>query len=313
MPKLYGYGRVSTGQQMSLSDQKRTVAAWIEYAINHDPKYASYEVGGWYQESVSAKSVGFLQRDAGSLLAAALEEGDVIVVSNFDRLIRSGADIHAVQQHMKLRGATFIALDFNIDTSQPIGQTCMEIMASIKSLEASEIRRRMVNGKRNRAREIGFNGFPFGWKDTGIRNTVEPDYTARLVGELCDEWIRANPEVFDRRVAKREMMKNPVFVNAARSYGTTDTVDDSLICRAAGAACLGFPLMSIEETSKHYFGLHSQNKAPLFDMRAIRTVSELRRQGLWVWHDPAEKLTAERLKSMDSRRHRFQLGANAVS
>ena len=90
MPRIIGYGRVSTDrQELSFRDQTEKIESWVQYQQASGGPYAHHEYGGTFEESISAVKHGFFDRPIGSWIAASLEPKDVLVVSHLDRLVRN--------------------------------------------------------------------------------------------------------------------------------------------------------------------------------------------------------------------------------
>lgn len=92
MPKVYGYVRVSTTDQIdntSLESQKDAIRRDFEYRW----KPQGYEWGGIFEDKAVSAGKPLIARKEGHNLNVAADKGDVIVFSKLDRGFRSTADL----------------------------------------------------------------------------------------------------------------------------------------------------------------------------------------------------------------------------
>lgn len=75
-----------------------------------------------------------------------LREGDVIVVTKYDRLARSLRDLLDIVEAIKARGAGFRSLAEDIDTTTPAGRLVFHVFASIAQFERERISERTKEG-----------------------------------------------------------------------------------------------------------------------------------------------------------------------
>lgn len=75
-----------------------------------------------------------------------LQSGDTVVVKSLDRLSRSTKDMLELVETIKDKGAFLKILDLDIDTSTPMGEFFLTIVASIAQLERKTIRERSLEG-----------------------------------------------------------------------------------------------------------------------------------------------------------------------
>ena len=73
-------------------------------------------------------------------------EGDVIVVTKYDRLARSLSDLLHIVDAIKARGAGFRSLAEDIDTTTPAGRLIFHVFASIAQFERERISERTREG-----------------------------------------------------------------------------------------------------------------------------------------------------------------------
>lgn len=75
-----------------------------------------------------------------------LRDGDVIVVTKYDRLARSLRDLLDIVEAIKERGAGFRSLAEDIDTTTPAGRLVFHVFASIAQFERERISERTKEG-----------------------------------------------------------------------------------------------------------------------------------------------------------------------
>lgn len=125
---ILGYARVSTKDQ-SLDGQ-------------HDALRA---VGA---ERVFADTITGTARNRPELdrLLKELRDGDVVVVTKYDRLARSLKDLLEIVDLIQDRGAGFRSLGEDIDTTSPAGRLVFHVFASIAQFERERIVERTKEG-----------------------------------------------------------------------------------------------------------------------------------------------------------------------
>ena len=75
-----------------------------------------------------------------------LRDGDVVVVTKYDRLARSLRDLLDIVEAIKERGAGFRSLAEDIDTTTPAGELIFHVFASIAHFERRRIAERTREG-----------------------------------------------------------------------------------------------------------------------------------------------------------------------
>lgn len=125
---ILGYARVSTEDQ------------------NLDTQLDALKAAG-AQRIFSDKISGSLRkRPELDRLLDQLRDGDVIVVTKYDRLARSLRDLLDIVEVIKARGAGFRSLAEDIDTTTPAGRLVFHVFASIAQFERERISERTKEG-----------------------------------------------------------------------------------------------------------------------------------------------------------------------
>jgi len=75
-----------------------------------------------------------------------LRDGDVVVVTKYDRLARSLRDLLDIVEAIRARGAGFRSLAEDIDTTTPAGRLVFHVFASIAQFERERISERTREG-----------------------------------------------------------------------------------------------------------------------------------------------------------------------
>ena len=75
-----------------------------------------------------------------------LRDGDVVVVTKYDRLSRSLLDLLSIVEAIREKGAGFRSLAEDIDTTTPAGRLVFHVFASIAQFERERISERTKEG-----------------------------------------------------------------------------------------------------------------------------------------------------------------------
>ena len=75
-----------------------------------------------------------------------LRDGDVVIVTKYDRLARSLKDLLEIVEATRERGAGFRSLAENIDTTTSTGRLVFHVFASIAQFERERISERTKEG-----------------------------------------------------------------------------------------------------------------------------------------------------------------------
>lgn len=125
---IIGYARVSTTDQNLDAQTDALTAAGTERL---------------FSERVSGAKA---ERPELDKMLDQLRDGDVVVVTKYDRLARSLRDLLDIVEAIKERGAGFRSLAEDIDTTTSAGELIFHVFASIAHFERRRIAERTLNG-----------------------------------------------------------------------------------------------------------------------------------------------------------------------
>jgi len=167
---IFGYARVSTDGQTLHAQGDELRAAGAERV---------------FQEKVSG---AVTDRKQLARVMAALQEGDVLLVTRLDRLARSVRDLLNTLATVAEKGAGFRSLrDTWANTTTPHGRLMLTILAGLAEFERELIRSRTGEG-RERAKA---NGVRFGRKPKLTTHQRKEALARRANGELLVDIARS--------------------------------------------------------------------------------------------------------------------------
>lgn len=125
---IFGYARVSTSEQRLDAQTDALTAAGAERI---------------FAETITGKTK---TRPELSTMLDQLRDGDVVVVTKYDRLARSLRDLLEIVETIQTSGAHFRSLAEDIDTTTPAGRLVFHVFASIAQFERERISERTREG-----------------------------------------------------------------------------------------------------------------------------------------------------------------------
>jgi DNA invertase Pin-like site-specific DNA recombinase len=125
---IIGYARVSTEEQ------------------HLDAQASALEAAG--AERIFAEKISGTKKSRPELdrMIEQLRDGDVVVVTKYDRLSRSLQDLLSIVEAVRAQGAGFRSLAEDIDTTTPAGRLVFHVFASIAQFERERISERTKEG-----------------------------------------------------------------------------------------------------------------------------------------------------------------------
>ena len=164
---IIGYARVSTDDQRL------------------DSQTDALSVAG--TEKIFADKIGRSKRVRPELnkMLDQLRDGDVVIVTKYDRLARSLKDLLEIVEAIRERGAGFRSLAEDIDTTTSTGRLVFHVFASIAQFERERISERTREGLASARKRGRIGGRP------SALTTVQKDEVRRM----RDVEIRAISEI----------------------------------------------------------------------------------------------------------------------
>lgn len=188
MPSIYGTIRVSSNPQvesgLGLDAQEARIAERYASLL---ARYPDLQRGKVYRDkAVSASRTAFRQRPESGKLFARLKRGDHLVIAKLDRAFRSTKDCLYTLDELRKRGVTVHILDIDIDTSTPMGQLMMTLLAAIAQWESQRLGERIKDAlaeRRKRAPDVAVTA-------------------QRVIGYAIDPEGRLSPHAEERRAGQ---------------------------------------------------------------------------------------------------------------
>lgn len=227
MPRVFAYGRHSTGHQSITEDvQRQKVEGYIKTNL------ADCEYDRWRYDPAVSGSTPLFEREEGRDLWYLSQKGDHIVWAKLDRAFRSVADGAQTLAMLAQKGVYVHSLDLGLDTSTAIGRCVATVMMAFAELEreyASERTSDALQAKMAKGQPYGC-GVPYGWKKIGSggNGRFEPDMQER--SQIEELYVQHEDGLSFERL-ERAWRKVP------RPNGRKwnhNTIRKALIARAAG-------------------------------------------------------------------------------
>lgn len=139
---IIGYARVSTDDQ------------------NLDAQTDALEAAGTGKLFADRISGSKRERPELDRMLDQLRDGDVVIVTKYDRLARSLKDLLEIVEVIRERGAGFRSLAEDIDTTTPAGRLVFHVFASIAQFERERISERTREGLESARKRGRIGGRP---------------------------------------------------------------------------------------------------------------------------------------------------------
>ena len=189
---LYGYARVSTGDQ-DLSLQEMALCQASCPVIRSEKKTGTQREG----------------RTELAILLQFLRPGDALVITRIDRLARSLKDLQDIVHELKSKGVMLKATEQPVDTSTAAGKALFDMWGVFAEFETNLRRERQMEGIAA-AKERGVY--------TGRKSKIDSDEVRRL---HCEE--KLSPSTIAKRlgIARSSVYRFLSRVGQTSSYGIT--------------------------------------------------------------------------------------------
>ncbi len=191
--RLIGYARVSTRHQ----NTDRQVVDLLAVGVRRDDLYVDHGVSG-------ARA----SRPEFDRALSAIHAGDTLVVTTLDRLGRSTANMLALAEDVRARGAALRVLNLggaSMDTSTATGALIFTIMAALAQMEL-EIKRERIQDSVTKRRAAGedLGGRRPQFTDTQIRNAHRLITAGEPASQVARD-LRMSRATLYRRIAALEV------------------------------------------------------------------------------------------------------------
>lgn len=205
MPRVFGYGRHSTGKQSITEDvQREKVEAYIA------SKLPECEYDRWRYDPATSGSTPLFEREHGRELWFLSQPGDHVVWAKLDRAFRSVADGATTLAMLAQKGVFVHSLDLGLDTSTAIGRCVATVMMAFAELEREYSKERTSDAlQAKKSQGLPYCcGVPYGWKKIGKGkgSRFEPDMTER---EQIAELDKLHDEGLSFEKLERAMRREP--------------------------------------------------------------------------------------------------------
>lgn len=114
-----------------------------------------YNIDKWYVEKITGKDTN---RPKLIEMLDFIREDDIVYVEEFSRLGRSTEDLLSIVKTIENKGAKFISIKENFDTTTPVGKLQMTLLAAIAQFEREMILQRQKEGIAIAKREGKYKG-----------------------------------------------------------------------------------------------------------------------------------------------------------
>jgi len=143
MPRVFLYCRVSTERQAAKGDSLDVQEANARRAFDFEYQPKGYELAAVVRDPAESGGKPLLSRPGGARLSGMLEAGDVVLFPKLDRGFRNTLDMLRTVAIWKAKGVSVRMLDISVDTSTPIGEMILTVMAAVAQFERQRISERV--------------------------------------------------------------------------------------------------------------------------------------------------------------------------
>jgi DNA invertase Pin-like site-specific DNA recombinase len=185
---VVGYARVSTDKQ----DEARQLAALREAGVSRRNTYVDHAVSG-------AKT----SRPEFDRLISELEPGDVVVVSELDRLGRNSGHVITTMQALREEGVYIRSIADGVDSSTDMGEAMLSLLAVFAQMERRFIQRRTRSGLAVARAEGRVGGRPRALSDEDAALAVRLSDEGRRVKDIAKTLKVSAPTVYRVLAAAR--------------------------------------------------------------------------------------------------------------
>jgi putative DNA-invertase from lambdoid prophage Rac len=176
--KVFGYGRVSTGQQTT--ENQRLELEQAGYLI--EPEY-------WFADEGISGKVCAIQRPAFKALKVQIRQGETLVVSKLDRLGRDAIDVLQTIKELGNKGVKVIVHQLgNTDLTSPAGKLLLMMLSAVAEMERDLLVERTQAGLARAKAEGKILGRPSKTTDIQRSEIIEKLQVGESVSAVAREY-----------------------------------------------------------------------------------------------------------------------------
>ena len=176
--KVFGYGRVSTGQQTT--ENQRLELEQAGYLI--EPDY-------WFADEGISGKVCAIQRPAFKALKVQIRQGETLVVSKLDRLGRDAIDVLQTIKELGNKGVKVIVHQLgNTDLTSPAGKLLLMMLSAVAEMERDLLVERTQAGLARAKAEGKILGRPSKTTDIQRSEIIEKLQVGESVSAVAREY-----------------------------------------------------------------------------------------------------------------------------
>ena len=180
-----GYIRVSTVEQ----NEARQIAMMKENGVEKI-----------FLDKLSGKD---RNRPQLSEMLSYIRDDDVVIVESFSRFARDTKDLLNIVEEISKKGATFISLKENVDTSTPTGKFMLTIFGAVSELERESILQRQAEGIKEAKKAGKYVGRkPIDVDEEKLMGVYKKWKSGDITAKKAMEILNLKPNTFYRRVQK---------------------------------------------------------------------------------------------------------------
>ena len=131
-----------------------------------------------------------------------IREGDTVIVESISRLARSTKDLLQIVEQITTKGAEFVSMKEQIDTTTPQGRFMLTVFAALAELEREQIKQRQAEGIAIRKAQGGYRGRqPITVDESKFRTECMKWRKGEQTAKATMQKLGLKPNTFYRRVA----------------------------------------------------------------------------------------------------------------
>lgn len=130
-----------------------------------------------------------------------IREGDVVIVESFSRLARNPKDLLNIVEEINNKGALFVSLKENVDTSTPTGEFMLTVFGAVAKLERESILQRQAEGIEEAKAAGKYAGRkPINVDEEKLKSVYKKWKDGEITAKKAMEILNLKPNTFYRRI-----------------------------------------------------------------------------------------------------------------